>query len=149
MYRCGWWKLSLATLPTTGDLSARFATGRFRAPCRPSSAYSSTLLARVGYERFGSDKQPVRAQLVMMRYFFHLEDGVCVRDPKGVDFTDDAAALVEAAAIAEELSKHGLNAYEWRVVVKNAKGARIGSAPLESDPSARAQAVPPPSKTVH
>jgi hypothetical protein len=65
-----------------------------------------------------------------MRYFFHLEDGTCIRDPKGVDFPDDAAALVEAAAIAQELSMHRVHAYEWRVVVKNAKGVRIGSAPL-------------------
>jgi hypothetical protein len=65
-----------------------------------------------------------------MRYFFHLEDGECIRDPKGADFPDDAAALLEAAAIAQELSKHGLHAYEWRVVVKNAKGVRVGEAPL-------------------
>ena len=36
---------------------------------------------------------------------FHLEDGTCIRDPKGVYFSDDGAALVEAAAIAQELSK--------------------------------------------
>jgi hypothetical protein len=65
-----------------------------------------------------------------MRYFFHLEDGACIRDPKGVDFPDDAAALVEAAAIAQELSKHRVHAYTWRVVVKNAKGFRVGSVPL-------------------
>ena len=27
-----------------------------------------------------------------MRYFFHLEDGACIRDPKGEEFPDDAAA---------------------------------------------------------
>jgi hypothetical protein len=75
-----------------------------------------------------------------MRYFFHLEDGACIRDPKGVDFPDDAAALVEAAAIAQELSKHRVHAYAWRVVVKNAKGVRVGSAPLV--PSEAASILP-------
>jgi hypothetical protein len=79
-----------------------------------------------------------------MRYFFHLEDGACIRDPKGVDFPDDASAMLEAAAIALELSKHALHAYEWRVVVKNAKGTRVGSAPL-----VRPQAVHIPHRSVH
>ena len=65
-----------------------------------------------------------------MRYFFHLEDGACIRDPKGVDFQDDAAAMQEAADIAQELSKHRVHAHEWRVVVKNADGLRIGAVPL-------------------
>jgi len=31
-----------------------------------------------------------------MRYFFHVEDGACIRDPKGEDFADDAAAAFAA-----------------------------------------------------
>jgi hypothetical protein len=65
-----------------------------------------------------------------MRYFFHLEDGACIRDPKGTDFDDDAAAMLEAAKVAQELSKLRVHAYEWRVVVKNADGLRVGSVPL-------------------
>jgi hypothetical protein len=83
-----------------------------------------------------------------MRYFFHLEDGECVRDPKGVDFTDDAAAMVEAAAVAQglaqELSKHPELADEWRVVVKDAKGVRIGSVPV-----VQSEADPEPVSPVH
>ncbi|MEA2980033.1 MAG: hypothetical protein QOF91_342 [Alphaproteobacteria bacterium] len=65
-----------------------------------------------------------------MRYFFHIEDGACIRDPKGEEFSDDAAAMCEAAKVAQELSKLRLHPYEWRVVVKNADGLRIGSVPL-------------------
>jgi histidinol phosphatase-like enzyme len=65
-----------------------------------------------------------------MRYFFHLEDGACIRDPKGTDFLDDAAAMHEATKVAQELSKLRVHAYEWCVVVKNADGLRVGSVPL-------------------
>ena len=65
-----------------------------------------------------------------MKYFFHLEDGACIRDPKGEEFPDDAAALREAALVARELSKARVQAYEWRVVVMNADGIHIGSVPL-------------------
>jgi hypothetical protein len=65
-----------------------------------------------------------------MKYFFHLEDGACIRDPKGEEFPDDAAALLEAARVAQELSKLRVHAYEWRVVVKNAdrRSRRFGAA---------------------
>jgi hypothetical protein len=63
-------------------------------------------------------------------YFFHLEDGACIRDPDGEEFPDDAAAMREATKVAHELSKLRVHAYEWRVVVKNADGLRIGSVPL-------------------
>ena len=66
----------------------------------------------------------------VMRYFFHLEDGTCIRDPKGSEFQNDTAAMVEAASVAHELSKLQVHAYEWRVVVKNEGGLRIGSVPL-------------------
>jgi len=66
----------------------------------------------------------------MMKYFFHLEDGECIRDPNGEEFADDAAALVEAEKVAQELSKLHVHAYEWRVVVKNADGLGVGSVPL-------------------
>ena len=65
-----------------------------------------------------------------MRYFFHLEDGECIRDPKGTDFDDDAAALLEASNVAYELSKLPVHEHDWSVVVKNAKGIRVGSVPL-------------------
>jgi hypothetical protein len=76
----------------------------------------------------------------MMRYFFNLEDGACIRDPKGEEFSDDDAAMLEAAKVAQELSKLRVHAYEWRVVVKNADGVRIGSVPLI--PELAAQGVP-------
>jgi hypothetical protein len=93
---------------------------------------------------FGSDKQPVRALAFMMRYFFHLEDGACIRDPKGVDFPDDASALQEAANIAQELSKARVHAYEWSVVVKNADGVRVGSVPLTPSLAVHAPGGPIP-----
>ena len=76
-----------------------------------------------------------------MKYFFHLEDGACIRDPRGTEFPDDAAALLEAANVAQELSKLRVHAYEWHVVVKNADGLRVGSVPL-MPPAADAQGVP-------
>ena len=65
-----------------------------------------------------------------MRYFFHLEDGSCILDPKGTDFDDDAAALVEARKVADELSKLPVHQHDWSVVVKSANGLRVGSVPL-------------------
>ena len=65
-----------------------------------------------------------------MKYYFHLEDGTCIRDPKGEEFADDAAAMCEAVAVAHELSKAKVHAFEWQVVVKNAEGRRVGSVPL-------------------
>ena len=79
-----------------------------------------------------------------MRYFFHLEDGTCIRDPKGDEFVDDAAAMLEAANVAHELSKLQVHAHEWRVVVKNAGGLRIGSVPLVPDTAAHARGLPVP-----
>ena len=64
------------------------------------------------------------------KYFFHLEDGQCIRDPTGEEFPDDAAAMLEAAKVAHELSNLRVHAFEWRVVVKNARGFRVGSVPL-------------------
>ena len=84
-----------------------------------------------------------------MRYFFHLEDGACIRDPKGEEFADDAAALVEAANVARELSKLRVHAYEWRVVVKNADGVRVGSVPLVPDPDVAAGGVSMPRESIH
>ena len=83
-----------------------------------------------------------------MKYFFHLEDGTCIRDPKGEEFQDDAAALVEAANVAHELSKAQVHVHEWRVVVKNAAGRRVGSVPLVP-PAGHAQGVPIPAVSIH
>jgi hypothetical protein len=84
-----------------------------------------------------------------MRYFFHLEDGACIRDPKGEEFPDDAAALLEAAIVAQELSKLRVHAHEWRVVVKNADGLRIGSVPLVPGAAAHAQDLPISPRSIH
>jgi hypothetical protein len=84
-----------------------------------------------------------------MKYFFHLEDGACIRDPKGEDFPDDAAAMFEATKVAQELSKLRVHAYEWCVVVKNADGLRIGAVPLIPSHAAQTQGVPIPSRSVH
>ena len=82
-----------------------------------------------------------------MKYFFHLEDGACIRDPKGEEFPDDAAAMLEATKVAHDLSKLRVHAHEWRVVVKNADGLRVGSVPLVPGLAAHAQGVPIP--TIH
>ena len=84
-----------------------------------------------------------------MRYFFHLEDGACIRDPKGEEFSDDAAAMVEAAKVARELSKLRVHAHEWRVVVKNADGLRVGSVPLTPGLARNAEGVPTPAQSIH
>jgi hypothetical protein len=81
-------------------------------------------------ELFGSDRRLVRAQACTMRYFFHLEDGSCILDPKGTDFDDDAAAMVEAKKVADELSTLPVHQHDWHVVVKSANGLRVGSVPL-------------------
>ncbi len=78
-----------------------------------------------------------------MRYFFHLEDGTCIRDPKGSEFPDDATAMAEAANVARELSQLAMVAYEWTLVVKNADGIRVGSARLMPDPAAHGLPMPP------
>jgi hypothetical protein len=83
-----------------------------------------------------------------MEYFFHLEDGTCIRDPKGEEFPDDAAALLEAGKVAHELSKARVHAFEWRVVVTNATGHRIGSVPL-IPPAGHHQSVRVPPVSVH
>jgi hypothetical protein len=84
-----------------------------------------------------------------MRYFFHVEDGACIRDPKGEEFPDDAAAMVEAATVAHELSKLRVHPHEWRVVVKNADGLRVGSVPLTPALAAYAQGVPIPTRLIN
>jgi hypothetical protein len=77
-----------------------------------------------------------------MKYFFHLEDGACIRDPKGDEFPDDAAAMHEAAKVAQKLSKLKVHAFEWRVVVKNVDGLRIGSVALNPALTTYGQGVP-------
>ena len=65
-----------------------------------------------------------------MKYFFHMEDGACIHDTQGEEFSDDAAALREAVNVARGLAKEGLYPDHWRVVVKDALGVRIGTVPL-------------------
>ncbi len=71
-----------------------------------------------------------------MLYFFHLEDGTCIHDPEGEEFPNNAAALIAAAKLAHDLRALRIHPNEWRVVVKNADGLRIGSVPIVPDPSA-------------
>ena len=80
-----------------------------------------------------------------MKYFFHLEDGTCIRDPNGQEFADDASALSEAVIIAVQLSLE-VHAPGWRVMVKNADGVRIGTVPLQPSPP---QAESDPAPSVH
>ena len=77
-----------------------------------------------------------------MRYFFHLEDGTCVRDPSGEEYSDDTVAMLVAAVVAHELSKVQVNAADWRVVVKNADGLRIGSVPFVPEVAADIPPLP-------
>ena len=84
-----------------------------------------------------------------MRYFFHVEDGACIRDPKGEEFLDDAAAMSEAAKVAHELSKLRLHPDDWRVVVKNANGVRVGAVPLVPAVAVDAPGAPIPPASVH
>ena len=84
-----------------------------------------------------------------MMYFFHLEDGACIRDPKGQEFLDDAAAMREASKVAHDLSKLRVHAFEWIVVVKNADGVRIGSVPLHPDLAIDAQGATFSTPSIH
>ena len=100
-------------------------------------------------EHFGPDMQPVGAQNSRMKYFFHLEDGSCILDPNGTDFQDDAAAMLEAANVAHELSKLPVHQHDWSVVVKNADGIRVGSVLLIPSLEGFAFGDPTPSRTIH
>ncbi len=71
-----------------------------------------------------------------MRYFFNLEDGVCISDPNGEELPDNEAAMRQAAQLAIDLSKKRIHAHSWRVVVKNADGLIIGRVPLTKAPRA-------------
>ena len=67
---------------------------------------------------------------IPLKYFFHMEDGACIRDPQGEEFSDDEAALREAVNVARGLLEEGLHPDHWRVVVKDANGLSVGSVPL-------------------
>ena len=71
-----------------------------------------------------------------MKYFFHVEDGVCICDPNGEEFADDASAMREAAKVAKGLAGHLNKGHAWHVLVKNADGVRIGQVPLTRAPIA-------------
>jgi hypothetical protein len=83
-----------------------------------------------------------------MIYFFHVEDGTCISDPTGTEFSDDASAMQEAARVAKGLSRHRLKGHPWHVLVKNADGLRIGQVPLTLPPSTDEADVTSPS-TLH
>ena len=70
-----------------------------------------------------------------------MEDGVCIRDPQGAEFSDDAAALREAVNIARELAKQGVHPGHWRVVVQDVNGLRVGSVPLVPSPDTPAAEI--------
>ena len=57
--------------------------------------------------------------------------------------------MLEAAKVAHELSKLRVHAHEWRVVVKNADGLRVGSVPLVPDRAAYAEGVSIPPQSIH
>ena len=84
-----------------------------------------------------------------MRYFFHLEDGSCILDPKGTEFQDDAAAMLEATNVAHDLSKLPVHQHDWSVVVVNADGIRVGSVPLTPSLEGAAHGDPTPSRAIH
>jgi hypothetical protein len=85
-----------------------------------------------------------------MQYFFHLEDGSCILDPRGTHFDDDAEALLEATNVTHELSKLPVHQHDWSLVVKNADGERVGSVPLTpSLAGAAADDGPAASRSVH
>jgi hypothetical protein len=54
-----------------------------------------------------SSRRRAGRQIEMPRYYFDLIDGVTRRDRNGLDCTDDAAALVKAAKIADEVAAAG------------------------------------------
>jgi hypothetical protein len=84
-----------------------------------------------------------------MRYFFHLEDGSCILDPKGTDLLDDATAMLEAITVAHDLSKLPVHQHDWCVVVINADGIRIGSVPLTPSLEGTDHGDPTPSRAIH
>jgi hypothetical protein len=84
-----------------------------------------------------------------MKYFFHLEDGTCIRDPEGTHFQNDDAALLEATRVAHELSKLAVHRQDWTVVVKNADGIRVGSVPLTPSLQGSDDGGPPPDTPIH
>lgn len=84
-----------------------------------------------------------------MKYFFHLEDGSCIRDPTGTEFQDDAAALLEATKVARELSRLPVHKHDWHVVVKNAHGIRVGAVPLMPNLEEDADGDPHPTVAMH
>jgi hypothetical protein len=55
------------------------------------------------------------------RYFFHIEDGVKLRDPTGIELADIGAAQQEAIAIAGKVIVQGgkspWNGEEWTLTV--------------------------------
>ena len=77
-----------------------------------------------------------------MKYFFHLEDGSCIRDPNGQEYPDVATAMIEAQRVADELSKLPIHAHEWHLLVKNEDGLRVGTVPLMPDLDVIVQAFP-------
>ena len=75
----------------------------------------------------------------------HVEDGVCISDPTGEEFPNDASAMEEAARVAKALSRHRIIGHPWHVLVKNADGLRIGQVPLTLPPSTDEEEVTPAS----
>ena len=98
---------------------------------------------------FDQTMSRLACKLAFMRYFFDLQDGACIRDPKGEEFADDAAALCEAAIVALELSKLPVHAHEWCVVVKNANGLTIGSVPLMPGRAPQAEGISVSPRLIH
>jgi hypothetical protein len=62
-----------------------------------------------------------------MRYFFHLEDGTCLKDEQGEELPNDEAAIVVARAIARDLGKNNPLSKEWNVVARDQEGRTVAT----------------------
>jgi hypothetical protein len=66
----------------------------------------------------------------MARYYFSLEDGHPLSDPRGEDLADDQAALAAAHRIARDLARTNRNPGELRIVVRDGENRNVGEASL-------------------
>ena len=66
----------------------------------------------------------------MSRYYFSLEDGHPLADPRGEDLPDDEAALAAARRIARDLARNNRNPGDLRIVVRDRDNRNVGEASL-------------------
>jgi hypothetical protein len=65
----------------------------------------------------------------MPRYFFHIENGGRVTDPRGEEFPDEDAALEAAEQVASQISANPRAGDDWRIMVTNEAGERVAEVP--------------------